>query len=61
MQEIIQTSFLPIITRCGDASRISDYARKIMNYELLACELWEQLIPNGEFGKEHTRKVIIEE
>ncbi|NLV82667.1 MAG: nucleotidyltransferase family protein [Synergistaceae bacterium] len=61
LQEMKQTSVLPIITRCGDASRISDYARKIMNYELLACELWEQLIPNGEFGKEHTRKVIIEE
>lgn len=59
LQKMKQTSLLPIITRCGDAAKISDYAHKVMSYELLASELWAQLIPNGEFGKEHKRKVII--
>ena len=52
-------SSLPIVTRCGAASRISGYASEVMRYELLACELWEQTVGNGIFGKEHTKKPII--
>lgn len=48
---------LPVITRCGAAR--GAYAEKIMRYDLLAAELWEQLIPGGEFGKEHARRVIM--
>ncbi len=50
---------LPIATRCGAAASISEYAKKMMDYECLGAELWEQMIPNGSFGREHARKVII--
>lgn len=50
-------SLLPVITRCGAAS--GAYAKHMMAYDVLAAELWEQIVPCGEFGREHTRKVII--
>lgn len=53
-----ETSRLPVITRCGAAKGV--YAEKMMRYDMLAAEIWEQLIPCGEFGKEHTRRVIME-
>ncbi|MDO5562200.1 MAG: nucleotidyltransferase family protein [Synergistaceae bacterium] len=52
-------SSLPIITRCGATSKISEYATEIMRYELLACELWEQTAGRGIFGEEHKKKPII--
>lgn len=48
---------LPVITRYGAVQ--GDYAAKMMRYDQLAVEIWEQLIPGGEFGKEHTRRVIM--
>lgn len=48
---------LPVITRCGAAR--DGYAEKMMRYDLLAAEMWEQLIPSGVFGKERARKVIM--
>ena len=50
---------LPIITRCGDAARISNYAKKVMDYEILGCELWEHTVKNRMFGSEHARRIII--
>ncbi|MCE5201673.1 MAG: nucleotidyltransferase family protein [Synergistaceae bacterium] len=50
---------LPVITRCGAAASISEYAGKMMDYECLGAELWQQMIPSGVYGKEHTRKIII--
>jgi len=52
-------SKLPVITRYGAASAISGYAAKMMNYEALGAQMWEQMIPNGMFGREHARKIII--
>ena len=54
-------SMLPVITKCGAAAQISSYAAAIMNYELTACELWEQTLASGEFGVEHARKASIGE
>ena len=52
---------LPVITRYGAASGISEYARTMMHYELLGAEIWEQMIQNGNLGCEHARKVIIKD
>ena len=52
---------LPVMTKCGAAARISAYAAQIMDYESTACELWEQTVPNGIFGAEHTKKALITE
>jgi len=52
---------LPVITRCGEAASISRYAGRMMDYECLGAELWQQIIPCGSYGKEHARKVIIRE
>lgn len=52
-----KSALLPVVTRCGAAR--GAYAEKMMAYDLLAAELWEQLTEKGEFGKEHTRKIII--
>lgn len=59
LRRIKKSSELPIITRCGDAARISDYAEKIMSFDILASELRQQMLPNPEPGFEHKRKVII--
>lgn len=48
---------LKVLTRCGAARNA--YARKMMEYDMLAAEIWEQLIPGSEFGKEHARRVIM--
>ena len=61
LKKMKETSLLPVVTKYGEASRISPYAQKMINYELLACELWSQLIPNEKFGEEHKRKIIISE
>lgn len=50
---------LPVITRCGAAE--SEYARKMMSLETLSAELWESFVSKPEYGREHTRKVIIRE
>ena len=47
------------MVRCGAASSISDTAAKVMKYELIGSEIWEQLVTEGEFGREHSRKIII--
>lgn len=48
---------LPVVTRCGAAR--GDYAAKMMRYDQLAAEIWEQLIPCGNFGEDHSRRVIM--
>lgn len=57
LRQMRERARLPVITRCGAAK--GAYAGKMMDYDVLAAELWEQLIPNGEYGVEHTRRVII--
>lgn len=59
LREMRSEAALPVITKCGAASGISSYAAGIMDYELTACELWEQIVPAGELGAEHTRKTLI--
>ena len=59
LRRMRKTASLPVITRCGAASSISDTASKVMRYELIGSEIWEQLVSEGEFGKEHSRKIII--
>lgn len=50
---------LPVVTTYGKAARLSRYAAETARYEALACELWEELIPNGRFGEEHKRQIIM--
>ena len=59
LAEMKKTSRLPIVTTYGQAARTSRYAAEVARRELLACELWEGTIPNGSFGVEHKRKIII--
>ena len=59
LRRMRKTASLPVITRCGAASSISDTASKVMRYELIGSEIWEQLVSEGEIGKEHCRKIII--
>ena len=59
LRRMRKTASLPVIARCGAASSISDAASKVMNYELIGSEIWEQLVTEGEFGREHSRKIII--
>ena len=56
-----KTALLPVVTTCRDVSPISKIASTTMKYELTGSELWEQLIPAGRFGVEHSRKIIISE
>ncbi|MGI6443122.1 MAG: nucleotidyltransferase family protein [Synergistaceae bacterium] len=59
LKKMKETSLLPVVTKYGEASRVSPYAQKMINYELLACELWSQLIPSEKFGEEHKRRIIL--
>ena len=59
LRRMRKTASLPVITRCGAASSISEIAEKAMRYELIGSEIWQQLLPEGEFGREHSRKIII--
>jgi hypothetical protein len=59
LRRMRKTASLPVITRCGDTSSISEIAEKAMRYELIGSEIWQQLLPEGEFGREHSRKIII--
>ena len=59
LHEMKKNAALPIVTTYGQAARISPYAAECARFELLACELWEELVPNGRFGEEHKRRVII--
>ena len=59
LKEMRKKSTLPAITRYGAAS--GGYAHRMTAFDVLAAELWEQLIPNGELGAEHTRQVIIKQ
>jgi hypothetical protein len=59
LRRMRKTASLPVITRCGAASSISDTAAKVMKYELIGSEIWEQLVTDGQFGMEHSRKIII--
>ena len=59
LRRMRKTALLPVITTCRAASSISKIAAKTMKYELTGSELWEQLIPSGQFGVEHSRKIII--
>ncbi|MEG1501895.1 MAG: nucleotidyltransferase [Synergistaceae bacterium] len=61
LREMKKNATLPIISRYGEASHISEYARALMQYELNSCEIWEQLTDNGNIGREHTQKIIIHE
>lgn len=57
LREMREKAALPVLTRYGAVN--GGYAQKMASYELLAAEIWEQLVPNGEFGREKARKVII--
>lgn len=59
MRQMKEKATLPLITRCGDASRISGYAKKIMDYEILAAELWESCISGSNPGSEAASRIII--
>ena len=59
LREMKKTATLPIISTLGQAARLSPCAAKIAEYEQLACELWEEIIPKGKPGSEHKRKIII--
>ena len=59
LHEMKKNAALPIVTTYGQAARISPYAAECARFELLACELWEELVPNGRFGEEHKRRLII--
>lgn len=59
LHEMKKNAALPIVTTYGQASRLSPYAAECARFELLACELWEELIPDGRFGEEHKRRLIM--
>ena len=59
MKRMKKNAALPIVTTYGQASRLSPYAAECARFELLACELWEELVPDGRFGEEHKRRIII--
>ena len=59
LHEMRKKSALPIVSTYGQAARISPYAAESARFEQLACELWEELVPNGERGQEHKRRVIM--
>ena len=59
MREMKTTASLPVVTKCGAAANVSDYASGMMDYELRGGELWEEMIPCGRYGAEHTQKVIM--
>lgn len=59
LREMKKCASLPIITRCGAAAGISEYAKMMMDYELVGSEMWECLTEKPEFGREHARSVII--
>lgn len=61
LAEMKKTAALPIVTTYGQAASLSRYAAEAARMELLACELWEETVPDGSFGTEHKRKIIIEE
>ena len=59
LHEMKKNAALPIVTTYGQAARISPYAAECARFELLACEMWEELVPCGHFGEEHKRRIII--
>lgn len=59
LHEMRERAALPIVTTYGKAARLSRYAAETARFEALACELWEELIPNGRPGEEHKRRIII--
>lgn len=59
LHEMKKNAALPIVTTYGQASRLSPYAAECARFELLACELWEELVPDGRFGEEHKRRLIM--
>ena len=61
LRRMRKTALLPVVTTCRAVSPISKIASTTMKYELTGSELWEQLIPAGRFGVEHSRKIIISE
>ena len=58
LRNMKKCAILPVITRCGAAAGISEYAKKMMDYELVGSEMWESFVSNPEFGREHARSVI---
>lgn len=60
LAQMRKTSSLPVVTTYGQAASLSRYAAEVARTELLACELWEETVPNGSFGCEHKRKIMIE-
>ncbi len=59
LREMRKKAALPAAATYGRAARLSPYAAKAARYEALACELWEELIPNGVYGEEHKRRIVI--
>ncbi len=59
MREMKSRASLPIVSTYGQAFRLSRYSAECARFELLACELWEELVPDGKFGEERKRRVIM--
>ncbi|MDO4561229.1 MAG: nucleotidyltransferase family protein [bacterium] len=59
LREMRDRAALPVVTTYGKTAQASPYAAKTARYEALACELWEELIPNGRLGGEHKRRIIM--
>ena len=59
LHEMKKNAALPIVTTYGQASRLSPYAAECARFELLACEMWEELVPEGRLGEEHKRRLIM--
>ncbi len=55
-----KTATLPIISNCGDA-KFSEYAASIMRYDLLASELRQGFLPDGNTGTAHSEKIFIKQ
>lgn len=57
LRRMRKNSHLPVITRCGAAKSV--YAERMMSFDVLAAELWEQLVPGGEPGCENARITLM--
>ena len=59
LRQMKSCAALPIVTRCGDAARVSAYAKKIMDYDILAAEIREEVVAEPQRGLEHKRSIIM--
>lgn len=59
LRRMKQVAKLPIVTKYGECSAISSYAETIMQYELNACEIRNQISDKPKFGIEHKHPIIL--